>query len=534
MLAQARARRFWVAITLATVVGAGLALRLYHLDNFSLWLDETYQYFHSTGPSTDIYRTEGLENMFLTYLMSHFLISAGWNSVWALRLPAAILGTAEVGALYLLAREAWGQKREAFSAAVLAVGWPVLVVYSQEFRPYSLFALLSTLSLWSLLMALRTGHKAAWLGFALTSLLEAYNHWEGLVNVASMIFAGFLYIGLDPTYWHRRLEDRAWVSRLEGLGAASCVVAIGMLPFVGKFIAFRSSTQLLMDPSKLHLTAHNLSQLFGDYLGLGQGVPLVLLVSLGLLGAARVAWTKLHILPLLMAWFAVPLIVASVQPGGATLLAVSRYVIFMAPVYICLIVGGAWSADFALRRLHWPGRGWLAGTASTALVALVAGLEVPQVAEAFVHNPKPYKADLRTAYIDLLTGLRPNDLVLEASSASYGSVYWFPFYDSYFLRVHPAAPVVVVEPINFGARLPELRRATGRLWMIVTIREAEKAKLLQAGAGRYQRECVPEICLLWDNGQGPMSARVANFLESYSYLDQHDFEGPRLLMKQQR
>lgn len=523
----------WSAIALSTVVGAAAALRLYHLDHFSLWLDETYQYFHSTGPVTDIYQAQGPSQMFLTYLMSHFLVSAGWNSIWALRLPAALFGTAEVGAVYLLAREAWSRNREALTAAVLAVGWPVLVIHSQEFRSYSLFALLSTLSLLSLLVALRKGHTAAWLGFALVSLLEAYNHWGGLINIASMLIGGLLYIGLDQGLSPRRLQHRSLVRRLEGLGGASCVITVGMLPFVGQFLAFHSHIQVLADTSRLHLSTHNLSQLFGDYIGLGQGVALALLLSLCLLGLARLALTNLPMLPLFVGWFAVPLIGASLETGGATLLAVSRYVIFMAPVYVCLITGGVWSAELAVRRWRRPRRAWLEAAASMAMVLVVVMFEVPSMVETFVHDPRPLKADLRTAYTDLLSGLRPDDLVLEASSAGYGNVYWFAGYDSYFLRVRPVASVVVVEPINFEARLPEIRRTTGRIWMMVTITEAEKAKLLQAGAGRYRYECVPEICLLRDDGRGPMIARVATFLEDFSYLDPKDFEEPRLVMEQQ-
>src|SRR5262245_52105975 len=94
-------------VAAAVLIGAvALALRVYALDRYSLWLDETIQYRGGARPLHDLLSTLFPQEMFLSFLVLKPLILAGWDqSVFALRLPIAITGTATVAVVWLLARE---------------------------------------------------------------------------------------------------------------------------------------------------------------------------------------------------------------------------------------------------------------------------------------------------------------------------------------------------------------------------------------------------------------------------------------------
>ena len=88
-----------------------------------------------------------------------------------LRLPSAVLGVATVVLVYLLARELCCRRVAWFSALVACV-MPVLVVYSQEYRTYSLLIFLTALSGWSLAAALRTNRPVWWCVFVGSTIRE--------------------------------------------------------------------------------------------------------------------------------------------------------------------------------------------------------------------------------------------------------------------------------------------------------------------------------------------------------------------------
>ena len=136
-----------LTLSLILLVGAAAALRLYALDRWSLWLDETIQYFCASLPLHQLYAALDPYAMPLTLQLGHGLIPLELDrDVWQLRLPAAILGAGSVGLVFLLARELLGQRAASFCGLVM----PVLVVYSQEYRNYSFLIFLTALSGWSL------------------------------------------------------------------------------------------------------------------------------------------------------------------------------------------------------------------------------------------------------------------------------------------------------------------------------------------------------------------------------------------------
>jgi len=78
-----------------------------------------------------------------------------------------VFGSLAVVAMAFLGRDLFGDVVGVLTG-VLAAVWPVLVVYSQEYRPYSLEVLLATLAMLLLVKSYRSDAALAWALLAMT------------------------------------------------------------------------------------------------------------------------------------------------------------------------------------------------------------------------------------------------------------------------------------------------------------------------------------------------------------------------------
>ena len=109
-----------MAIGLALLVLLAFALRLYALDRWSLWLDETVQYDYAAKPASELYRAMDAYAMPLSLQLSHALVQLGLGqNEWQLRLPSALLGVGTVILVYCLALELFCRR-----TACLPPWWP--------------------------------------------------------------------------------------------------------------------------------------------------------------------------------------------------------------------------------------------------------------------------------------------------------------------------------------------------------------------------------------------------------------------------
>jgi len=141
-------RRFrW---TLAGIVGAAAAIRLFRLDHFSYGLDEILQAYWLRGSSTFFWHSLRFDGFHppLDYLIDRALESL--HPADAVRkLPAVLWGCGTVAAFGLLLARRAGEVAGLVAAALLAAA-PFHVRFSQELRPYSLSLFLLVLALWAL------------------------------------------------------------------------------------------------------------------------------------------------------------------------------------------------------------------------------------------------------------------------------------------------------------------------------------------------------------------------------------------------
>src|SRR6185503_270051 len=132
---------------LAGVILLGAALRLYHLDYQSLWLDELHSII-PTDPNNSLlsiieYSKKDQPPLFFIYIHYAFTLF-GYNELVG-RMASAFLGLLGIVVIYFLGKECEGKAVGLFAASLTAISY-YHIYYSQELRFYSMSFLFSALS----------------------------------------------------------------------------------------------------------------------------------------------------------------------------------------------------------------------------------------------------------------------------------------------------------------------------------------------------------------------------------------------------
>ncbi|WP_143556261.1 glycosyltransferase family 39 protein [Solemya velum gill symbiont] len=140
-----------------------LLLRLYNLDEKSIWMDEAFTSYHSTFSAYELWTQSITTKPPLYYLLTSLFWSPG-DGAFALRLPDAILGSISVMLSWYLGRAIAGD-RAAFVLALFVLLSDVNLFYSQEARHYILLSvgwLLLLLSLVQMVKSSDNKDKPCW------------------------------------------------------------------------------------------------------------------------------------------------------------------------------------------------------------------------------------------------------------------------------------------------------------------------------------------------------------------------------------
>ncbi len=230
-----RQPRFQFPTLLLPALSLGLLAllpRLYQLAAQSLWLDEGSSWELSQAPWGEL--LGDLLNPQAAYPLYHLILKA-WMALFgsselALRLPSALAGAMVVPLLYLTALEltqlgatpAARGRWYALTVALLALGAPFAIWYSQEVKVYSLLLLAATLTLLLLLRALRYNRRSAWVMLLLLSLLLLCIHRLGALLLVAASWGWALHQPAVPP----RAHPRWWRVGLALLAALALGVAM--------------------------------------------------------------------------------------------------------------------------------------------------------------------------------------------------------------------------------------------------------------------------------------------------------------------
>jgi hypothetical protein len=176
------------ALVLAILLLGGLLLRLPGLE-LGLWRDEASSYLNALPDTLDgvLARVAANElNPPGFFLALHAWMGAVGADEAAIKVPALLSGLLLVPAVYALGHAVQGRWAGLVGAALAAVS-PPLVYYSQELRPYTLAALLATLTVLAYVKALGKRHRRAYLAaFTLGAASLLYVQYTGLVLLGAL------------------------------------------------------------------------------------------------------------------------------------------------------------------------------------------------------------------------------------------------------------------------------------------------------------------------------------------------------------
>ena|SRR5579864_2272534 len=202
------------------------SLRLAWLGRPSLWYDEvvTLTLALQRGPR-ELLRL--LPQLDATRAPLHPLLLQGWLSLfgssdWTARSFSVLCGVLSVLAVYRIGCASFDRSTGLWAAWLCAIS-PLLIMYSQEARPYALLVLVTCLA-WENLLSLRRS-DSFWREVEFTACLVAlgYIHPLGLLMDA-MLAAGYLATGSAF-----QLSWRRWA-------AINLLAALGLAPWIGQYL----------------------------------------------------------------------------------------------------------------------------------------------------------------------------------------------------------------------------------------------------------------------------------------------------------
>ena len=187
-------------ILLAAIVCVAAAARLAWLESTPLWWDEFVTLGRAQLPLGEMWRSLSFQGPSdssldssppLLHAILHGVLALGGASETWVKLPSAVFGALTVLVLYPLGTRLFRGRAGLFASALLALSL-YHVHYSREARPYSLYLLLSVLSLWLLLRALEKNRVPDWGAYALSAVAALYASYLGGASLAAQ--AGYVLV----------------------------------------------------------------------------------------------------------------------------------------------------------------------------------------------------------------------------------------------------------------------------------------------------------------------------------------------------
>lgn len=125
------------------------AIRLINLGKLNLWLDEGYSVGNVYRGMSFIFNESFINepNPPLYYFLLNLWVKVFGDSEFSVRFPSAVFGALSISLVYLIGKK-YVSKRIGTLAAILIIGNPFYLIYSQEARVYSFFAFLCLCSVY--------------------------------------------------------------------------------------------------------------------------------------------------------------------------------------------------------------------------------------------------------------------------------------------------------------------------------------------------------------------------------------------------
>lgn len=260
--------RDYTLYILTIIVTIGAALRIYHIDYNSIWLDEAATYVHSLTLSGIFDYTSSVDyfNPPLFFLFEFVMIQIAGASEWGLRFFPALFGILTIPAAYLMGKE-FHDKYTGLITAIIFTFSPFLIYYSQEARAFSMLLFLCTILMYTFLKAMKSNDRKDWIAFGIVAAVTFATHFYGAVFIAILVlFAAVRY----------RNNIKELLYGLTGLLLVLPLILLTVLLYFQR-VSVGAPTYGLQGMNVIAGTLTQLSGFAGGY----AGVIFLILISLG-------------------------------------------------------------------------------------------------------------------------------------------------------------------------------------------------------------------------------------------------------------
>ena len=330
------------------VLGVAAVVRFSQLGAQSFWVDEigVTQVADSEGLLGAI-RDLGPYEPPLSYVAVRVALHLPVGFETAARIPSAVFGIVEVGALMLVAREASRRWAVTLLAGSLLAVAPFAVRYGQEARYYTAFSAVALVTWWLLLRALRTGTRGWWIGYGVSvGVLWLTHPFTPIVVVFQAVAVAIVLV------WRRR-HGRMTAGVLWSFGRSVLLGVVVAAPWYlfGATAWLGSDTRYVInDPGTFRVVLDlDLYKRAAEWLlgNTGNVTVLVVLLALAALAAPwvstrRLRWTAAGALAYALAFLTVLVPLANL---GGTYVAFRRVELLVAPMVLAAAVAAVGLGD---------------------------------------------------------------------------------------------------------------------------------------------------------------------------------------------
>ena len=333
----------------------------------------------------------------LHYLLVHLALA--WRpDVLGLRLPSALLGIVAVAVSYGCGREILGRPGGAIVSVVVAIS-PIVVHLGQFARGYTAMVAASFLSLWLMLVLLRT-RRARWIvPYAVSAVLLVSSHPFALFALASELVLIVLLCGCDvrKTWRHDR--------RTLGVVGAAVVLAAGAAFTLHHVYApLQNKYAIGSGGPVVHLGSSAFwNDLGGNAAGTSSLPVLIILAATVAAGFVSLAARRQRAAVIVGVWLVLPLVLLSVLTAAASgAFAPERHLSFLAPGFAVAI-----AATVLEVARHGRFGAVIAGIGFVALMAPAAVADQSDLSS--------FTSDLRNASVNLAYAFGRHDVLLTSA-----------------------------------------------------------------------------------------------------------------------
>lgn len=399
-------RGFRTHAPLLAILASAAALRFYHVDFQSVWVDELSTLIQSTPNQSllDTYRSiynndlqPPLYFMVLKYLFRLF----GYTTL-VMRVFSAVLGVAGVWSIYLLCRELTNKQTALYASLLLSINY-FHILYSQEGRPYAFLVLFTCFSFYSFCLFLRDTNWRNTLFWAVSTASMLYGHPIALFALVGQLLAFAWYFYTATPAIRKRYLRMGSIA-----GFVTCLLYIPAVPILLSASRVSAFWIPLPDNSTFSLV---LAEFFGSSEMLLAFVYLLLIAFFMQLFRGDEAkstpdYKRLFIV--LMPWLICCLLIPYIRSFLKVPMIIPRYLNVVLPVVIIMIAVALQSIQATILRR------------TLLLFVVVISLTDLFVVKDFYK--RPMKTDFRGVSDYVKAGLAPNEELVSRVGYHY---QWF-------------------------------------------------------------------------------------------------------------